>query len=358
MIEDTERNPVPDSIITSVERYVELASESRRTVLESVLTKGLLPPNKHLMTMNTATRNGTIIDQVAEEEGISCALVFNEHMRGVHVKEDEKLGTFSYSLALNDAAVAGDTQYAMSADKLSNPSSEQDASIQDAMIDGVLYGKAYFGGMHSIFPVMAERRAENMASQTRYLDSQLLGRRIQRCVLIVAPIEKVGLEAGDAISQTEFRVSGRGIAKDSFLVVLVPEELADEVESIKKAIHSDVEVRIVKSVEKRVPIAHVFAKTTVPDFESALKKLCSEQSSPLVVHGVRLPDETDFILGENTELVKSLFDINKVLNSSHAINPDSFGDEEVKHMCELYGGVMDPKLLAERLREHSGYTGD
>jgi len=357
MLEARESNQVPDSTITFVERYANIASDSRRTVLESVFTKGLLPPNMHLMKMNTATRNGTVIYHVAEEEGISCALIFNEHMTGVSVKKNEKDATFSYSVALDGITVKGDTQYTMSATNFSNPSPEQNVSIQDAIIDGVLYGKDYFGGMHSILPVMAERRSEHMANQTRYLDSELLGRRMRRCVLVVAPIEKVGLEPGDIISQTEFRVSGRGITKDSFLVVLVPEELADEVELIKAEIHSNVEVRIVQSIEKRVPIAHIYAKTTVPNFEEALKTVCSEQSSPLVVHGIRLPDETDFILKENDDLVKSLFDIDKLVSSSHSINPDSFGEEDVRKMCKLYGGVMDSKLLAERLREQLGYSG-
>lgn len=339
--------------------YEDQAKAAREKVLASVFSKGLLPPNLHLFTESTATRNGTVLDKEAEESGISCALIFSEQMNGVSVSHSETDDSFSYTVSENGISVSSDSQYVRSSRELSNPKDGASAStsveVLDAIIDGVLYGKAYFGGMHSILPVMAERREEHMADNTRYLSSDLLSRRFSSSVLIVASIKDVGIDQRDKISQTEYRVNGRGIAPDDFLTVLVPEHLADEISLIQQELGSNINIKIVKPVEKRVPIAHAYAEALVPNFEDALRELGKSSDDPLIVHGVRLLDETDFIFKDHPSLKEEMIDVEKILEMAYGVDPNSFGEDTVLDLCEKNRKIINPDLLGKKLRSHPGY---
>ncbi len=349
---------IKDAIKTEeVNSWHREADKIRATKILSIFANGLQPPNVHQLAESTGTRNGTVLDKVSEEEGISGAVIFKERDLGIELRRDITVSTKClYTISTPSGQIESKDSYTTRVEDLTNPTNTEAevATIQDAMIDGVLYGEAYYGGMHSILPVMGERRDEHMANYTRHLNDAILRRRFANTILIVANIDQVGVSSTDEINQTEYRLRGRSVTPDKFLVVLVPEELADIVKSIKEQLGSSINIKIVGKKKAVVPIAHCKSVIEVPDYEDALRELVEQSQVPLFVHGVRLLDETDIALQEHPDLRKQIVDYSKLLRMSR-INPSSFTDNDLNPICQTYGELFGEDFLREQFKSLPGY---
>lgn len=302
-------------------------------IIKSVMTDGILSPEairKNKGSPLTANRS-SYGNMPHEDNGISGALIFSD--KHPHIKVVTKYPGHPEIVSLtvivdtggSSVNVAGFSDFSLEPRQSRNfTMSSSPLPLIDKSVDQSLYG-----GMSSVLPCMVERSTERARGFTSFIKDEVISRRASSSFLVTMELDAIKPGGSMILDQTELRIKQDRINPEKFQQVILPADLHRG--NVQGLGVEEVKVNQRKAVLNNQGFPE---EVEVPDYESQVRRIASQSASPIFIHGVRVPDETDLIIQKRPELLIEYLDWKKII-AAYRMDYRNLSDDDIQLLFRL-----------------------
>lgn len=255
------------------------AAHTRITILSHIAKHGILRPETAIRLGITPERSATVSDTKERDDKYVCGvIILGDNQTLIRKSSTPSVvdrNTVTMTMEFPSRSDVFTCQYLLNAQTVQHLT---DISIQ--------YG-LYLDPAYSVLPVIMEKAGESLKARLQLTEEELSARSMSS-IVIVTDATTLPLARCSKKTATDDIVVEVDIPREQISAILAPESILADVTQV---FPEGIPIISVGNRKARVAITEKHVRElTVPDYESALRKLVEPHDShPLFIHGVRLP---------------------------------------------------------------------